>query len=258
MLELQRDDFRVVDNGVEQQLVTFERGDIPFTAVLLLDSSESMKGQRLQTALDGAKVFLTRLQELDEAKAILFSDRVLVSSPFSNQNADFLAELEGTLASGGTALNDHLFAALEMLEHRQGRRVVILLSDGADVVSVLRMQDVLWKIRRTNSLIYWIRLREETHVEASFSSSWRDLEANVREVQQLERAVKESGGRVAELRHIDEVERAFDEILRELRDQYVLGYYPTDQSHDGSWREVKVSTRGWDTRVRTREGYVDH
>src|SRR4029077_96120 len=84
VLDLGRDDFEILDNGARQSMVTFERGDIPFTAALLLDSSSSMEGGLLETALDGAKSFARSMKSLDEAKLLLFSDRVLLETPFTS------------------------------------------------------------------------------------------------------------------------------------------------------------------------------
>ncbi len=257
VLDLDRRNFTVLDNNAREELVTFERGDVPFTAVLLLDASESMKGERLAAATDGARAFLTGLNPLDEAMMILFSDRVLAATPFSNQQEALVTGLESTRAGGGTALNDHLYAALHLLHRRQGRRTVVLMSDGVDVLSVLGIEDVLWRVRRSDALIYWIRLEDERQPHSSFSSAWRDYETNREQVEGLEQVVKESGGRIAVLTRIEDLKDAFEEILSELREQYVLGYYPSRQRGDGSWRPVKVRVDVYGTRVRTREGYID-
>ena len=255
-LDLARENFRIIDNGVEETLVTFERGDVPITAVLLLDASESMRGQLLDKAMDGTRTFLGRMNPLDQAMVMLFSDRVLAATPFSGDREALLAGLEGVEASGGTALNDHLYASLRLLDGTQGRRVVILLSDGADVLSVLAMEDVLWKVRRTDALVYWIRLRNRPR--ESFSSAWRDFAGNQEEWRGLEEAVEESGGRVEIIDGVEEMATAFENIMHELREQYVLGYYPSRRRLDGSWRRVRVRVSRPGARVRFRTGYSDY
>jgi len=256
LLDLGRESFTVFDKGDRRDLVTFERGDVPISAVLLLDASESMKGEPLQAVLDGSRSFLSRMNALDQSMVILFSDRTLVASRFTNRQDELLAGLQGVEASGGTALNDYLYAGLRLLDHVYGRRVVILLSDGSDVLSTLRMQDILWKVRRSDALIYW--LRHDEGRSGRFSSSWRDYETNKKESLGLERAIKESGGRILTLAGLDEIEPAFEEIMSELREQYVLGYYPAQRVRDGSWRPVRVSVNVPSARVRFRAGYVDY
>jgi Ca-activated chloride channel family protein len=141
------------------------------------------------------------------------------------------------------------------LDTRQGQRVVVLFSDGSDVHSVLPASDVLWKARAGQSLIYWIQLGGK---RKSFTSAWRDFQANDKEYEDLDRAVRESGGRVLAIERAGELEFAFTTILQELRQQYALGYYPTVSKGDGSWHKVEVRVRGFSGRVRTREGYADY
>lgn len=258
---LDKGEFTVVDNGQRQELVTFEGGDAPLTAVLLVDSSESMRGERLQAAIDGAEAFTAGMRDLDEAMAILFADRLLGSTPFTDDPATIQASLGGVEAGGGTALTDHLYAGLKILDGRQGRRVVVVLSDGFDVYSSLSMQDALWKVRRSQAIVYWLRLRDSRLGNADpglYTSAWRDSETNQAEFRTLQEIVRESGGRIQDVERTGEVPQAFRSILAELRGQYVLGYYPTDLRKDGTWRTVDVDVAGFGNRVRVREGYVDY
>jgi Ca-activated chloride channel family protein len=257
-LELSREDFQIVDNGETQRLVTFERGEVPMTAVVLLDASESMQGLRLPKALEGAKVFLRGLRELDQAMVLLFSDRLLRATSFASDPAVLTAALTGVTIQGGTAVNDHLYLALKHLEAQPGRPVVVLFSDGIDVHSALPMREVLWKLGRSQALLYWILLEGEGKAGGdTISSAWRNGEANKEEAALLRQAVEQSGGQVYPIARPEELVPAFAEILAELRDQYVLGYYPSSLRHDGSWHRVKVEAKPLGVRVRHRGGYVD-
>ena len=260
VLDLQRQDFRILDDGDRQEMVTFERGDVPLAAVLLLDCSLSMMGERLEAALNGARVFVEGMEELDEAMVMLFSDRLLRETEFSGEQTELDGALTGVEATGGTAINDHLFAALSKLEARQGRRVVVLFSDGADVHSVLNMEEVLRKARLSQALVYWIFLPETGDEEGapSYTSAWRNIEGNKLQFRQLREAVRESGGRVHPLESLDQMDEAFAGILAELREQYVLGYYPTVAQGNGSWHAVKVRVKKSGLDVRTRGGYLDY
>ncbi|MCZ6508428.1 MAG: VWA domain-containing protein [Acidobacteria bacterium] len=257
--DLEEGDFRIFDAGERQKIVTFEHGDIPMTAVLLLDCSGSMEGERFGAALHGARTFLDSMAPLDEAKLLLFSDRLLGATPFTRDRELMEATLSSVAPVGGTAINDYLFASLKALDGRQGRRVVVLFTDGLDLHSLLTMQDVLWKAQRSQAVVYWIYLREsDEHGPPKFNTAWRGFEANLEEFNLLSRAVRQSGGRIAELDSADELEGAFADIVEELRDQYVLGYYPHETRRDGSWREVDVRVRRLGAKLRTRQGYIDH
>lgn len=261
VLDLDRDEFRISDDGKRQEIVTFERGDVPITASLILDSSLSMeKGERLAAALRGAEVFLTGMNPLDRAMVMLFSDRVLRMTDFGEEQAPLIRALENVEAAGGTAINDHLFLALSRLEMEQGRRVVVLFSDGEDVHSVLSMRDVIQKARSSQALIYWIFLREPGQDDEvrTYTTAWRDADANLEEAKMLRRAIRESGGRIEVVDDLAALDDAFAGILAELREQYVVGYYPSADHGDGKWHDVKVRVGRSGVSVRTREGYVDY
>jgi Ca-activated chloride channel family protein len=262
VLDLRPEDFRVSDEKRDQELVTFALGDIPFTASLLIDASASMFGQKLEAAQAGAAAFVRGMAELDQCKVMVFSDKIQNSTPFTGVRDVLTAGLAGAVAEGGTALNDHMYLALKMLEQRQGRRVVILLSDGVDSHSVLPMDDVLARARRSQALIYWIRLTRPGGVGAgdesySISSSWRSASEYRHQIDLLRRTVEESGGRIVDAQTPDEIAPIFVEILQELREQYVLGYYPSIERNDGSWHEIEVTVNRPGVEVRTHEGYID-
>ncbi len=267
VLDLRPEELRVFDDDEEQRIVTFAGGDTPFTAVLLLDSSSSMEGARLKAAVDGARTFAAAMRRLDEAKLLVFSDRLLHTTPFSGVGEVLLAGLGTVSARGGTAVNDNLFLALSLLDGRQGRRLVVLLSDGADSHSALAMSDVIRKARESQALVYWIRLEPEGKASGSGSlvSPWHDAAWYRNQMSLLDEAAGTTGGRVVVVRRTDEIAPAFAEIVRELREQYTIGYYPSGRRHDGRWRKVSVKvSRGLADKlthgayqVSTRGGYVD-
>jgi Ca-activated chloride channel family protein len=255
-LGLEQQDFRIVDNGQAQAIVTFDKGELPITAVLLLDSSESMRGELLAAAESGARAFIAGMRPLDEAMMALFSDQLLRVTEFTADHGVLEQALAGVEARGGTAINDFLYMSLKLLEGRQGRRVVVLLSDGSDVNSVLSMADVLRKARTSQSLIYWIQL-EGGGKHKSYSSSWRGHAENDQDYKDLVRAVEESGGRIQAVKRTADIEATFRGIMQELREQFAIGYYPSNLRNDGSWHAVKVILDQPGFKVRTANGYVD-
>jgi len=262
-LDLLEQDFVVTDEGDRQALVTFERGDIPFTAVLMIDTSASMYGPRIAAARAGVTEFVRGLQPLDQVSLLAFSDRVVGMTPFTNDSELVAEELEGCRPVGGTAIHDHLFMAVKLLEQRQGRRVVVLLSDGIDSLSVLGGEGVLRKVQHSQALMYWIWLAEDDSVEfdndrlRNIFSTWHTTDEYRHQIKTLRQTVEDSGGRVVRVRSVDRIETVFVDILRELRDQYVLGYYPSGNRDDGSWHRVRVTAKEAGVEVRTHAGYVD-
>lgn len=257
ILDLPAEAFTVRDEGERQSLVTFEQGAVPMTALLLIDASESMRGQRLATALEGARAFVRGLAPLDQAALWLFSDRLLHASPVTGFAEVLEAGLSRVRARGGTALNDHLYLALRELARHQGRRVVVVLSDGVDVASVLSMEEVRRAARRSEAMVYWIRPGSHRSGSRSYRSAWRDVEEYQDELMALESLVGSSGGRVVPLETREGIPAAFTAVLEEIRDQYVLGYYPTRNRDDGTWHRVQVRVDGAGLEVRVRDGYLD-
>jgi Ca-activated chloride channel family protein len=259
VLDLTRDDFTVFDQEVEQPLATFGRGDAPFTAVLLVDASSSMAGGRLDKALDGARAFFAGMGALDQAKLMLFSDHVLLETPFTSIQPVLTLGLRGVTASGGTALNDALYLAAKRLETRRGRKIAVLLSDGVDVESVLSI-DAAQAIARRQVTLYWLRLRGDTDAAPGkrvlINSAWRDAPGHQRELEHLRAAVLGSGGRIADLAGVEEIPATLTALLAELREQYVLGLTPRRSSGKGTWHPVRVQVRGG-LLPRTQDGYFE-
>lgn len=263
VLDIEREQFIVNDEGVPQELVTFARGDIPFTAVLLIDASTSMFGEKIESAVAGASSFIHGMKELDQAQVMVFSDQLLSATPITDAKEILTAGLSSTEARGGTALQDHLFVALELITPRQGRRVMILLSDGVDTHSVVTMPPVFEVARKSNSLVYWIRILGgndgQTHDGgAHMTSAWKNAAQYIEQLELLTQIVDESGGRILEVGAPAEIRPVFIDILKELREQYVLGFYPSDRQNDGSWHKVKVEVASAGIDVQAPRGYVDH
>lgn len=259
VLDLQEGDFQVFDDGERQQIVTFARGDIPFTAVIAVDASGSMTGSRLRTATDGARSFAQAMKRLDECKLLLFADRVLTETPFTNTPAILTLGLEDVRARGGTALNDSLYLSLKRLEPRTGRKVVIVLSDGVDMESVLSMERAQALARQDSVVLYWLQPQDEGYeLPVAFASWWRNEDNHQRELNLLRRTVLDSGGRIDVLRNINEVPAALGRVLKDLREQYVIGYYPSKTRGTGTWHDVEVRVNGrTNLRARTQRGYVE-
>lgn len=253
---LTQDDFTVYDQGTPQPIATFGRGDVPFTAVLLVDTSASMAGPPLEKALDGARAFFSGMAPLDQAKLILFSDHVRLETPFTSVQSVLTLGLGGVSAEGGTALNDALYLAVKRLEPLRGRKIAVLLSDGVDIESVLSISEAS-ALSRGQVTLYWLRLGKGLDSRRfSMSSAWRDAPEHAREIEQLSTTVVESGGRIVELSSVEEIPATFSALLKELRDQYVLGITPRQTGGKGEWHEVRVEAKGG-VRARTQSGYFE-
>ncbi len=201
------------------------------------------------------------MRQLDEGQLLVYSDRTILSTPLTNVPEILTAGLTGIDSRGGTALHDHLFLAMQQLEARQGRRVVVLLSDGIDTHSVLEAQDVLAKARQSQALLYWVRLHDDptmpTDKIPSLFSAWHDAEAYKQQFAALGETVRESGGNEIVVHQLSEIVPAFESVMRELREQYVLGYYPRVTHGAGTWHRVRVTSTRSGLSIHARKGYVE-
>lgn len=254
VLDLRADEFSIVDGGRRRELVTFARGDIPMTLAVLVDASESMTGDNLRGAVEAAKGLFSRLTPLDEVMLMIFSDRLHHLSESTTDLDGLDTALESLVPGGGTALNDYLYAALRILDSRQGRPVVILLSDGVDTLSLLKSEEVLWKVRRSGAMVYRLQVQESSGRGFGNASVWRDFRSQKIEVDGMERVVSDSGGQSRIVPALDLLPSALDRILQELREQYVLGYYPDEDARSSRYRPVQVRVSRPDIDVRTRAG----
>ena len=263
ILDLDEPDFTVLDEGERQEIVTFERGDVPFTAAVLIDASASMQGDKLAAACAGARQFVGGMAELDQAKVVVAADTLLASTPFTQSQQVLTASLGAVEARGGTAVNDALYVLLQLLGPRQGRRVVILLSDGVDTHSALPVEAVASLTRRAQTLVYWIRLPHREGAgpvdtdDLELSSAWRGPADYRRQLDRLAEIVSDSGGRIIPVETVAEVAPVFGEILRELREQYVLGYYPSTEAGTDRWHDVRVRVDRPGAAARTHDGYLE-
>jgi len=255
------DDFTILVDGQPQTIATFGQEDVPFTAVLLLDASTSMEKKDLDTAVDGVRSFVRAMSRQDQAKLLVFSDRILVETPFTNFPSILTLGLSDVEAGGGTALHDSLYLALKRLDDRLGRKVIVLLSDGVDIESVVPMQTVRAVARRSQTLVYWLRLGSPGDDKAplqTYSTAWRDADGNRRGFDELRATVFESGGHIEKLKSIGEMPAVLGRILKELREQYVLGFSPTVQRGPGTWHTIELQVRNaGGAKVRVQEGYLE-
>jgi len=256
--KMKASDFEVIDeDGSSEKVITLSTEEPQLSVVLLVDASDSMVGEPLRIALDGAKTVTSLLKPDDEVLVGVFSDRLLRATEFTNRARTLDDALDGVEATGGTAVLDSVYYGLNRLSTRLGRPVVILFSDGEDVSSVLQIDEVRRRVRRSQATLYWVR-QEVAGAEASrYVSAWRDADENARLREQLEQTVAESGGRVLPIYSLNEVGAALQLIFAELREQIVLGFQPTRRRHDGSWRRIQVRGRQAKIEIQTRAGYVD-
>ncbi|HEX4498295.1 MAG TPA: VWA domain-containing protein [Thermoanaerobaculia bacterium] len=242
---LAKGDFKVFEDGAEQQVRRFERvDDVSIYAGILLDTSSSMsKENRLDEAVQGAMRFLDKvITPKDRAAVITFADHPNLAVRFTNQQQLLAGGLAGLTASGNTSLYDSLIYALYYFGGVKGKRAIILLSDGQDEGSHYTYPDVLEYARRSGVAIYTVGI--------GLTSQNTDTRLK------LSRLADETGGRYFFIEKARELDGIYDSIQKELRSQYLLAYQSSKEGGDPDrFRSVEVKMTKPGLEAKTVRGY---
>ena len=247
---LPRENFRIFEDGVEQQVEFFSRDELPLKMVILLDTSTSMRA-KLALAQQAAVDFVGTLKPDDEVQVVEFNERVLTLVEFTSDFDRVIEAIQQTKLAGATSLYNAIYISLKDLEAQSeselDRRAIIVLSDGNDTNSRLVFEDVRQQARKSNVIIYAISLR------ASESDLKKDKYRNAK--YELDMLARETGGVSYAPEKIGDLSDVYDEIASELKGQYTLSYISTNPEQDGSWRQLQILSAREGSQIRAREGY---
>ena len=243
---LKAEDFQVLEEGVPQRVTFFTSSFTPVTVLLLLDSSPSVR-----TSLNAIKLaanrFVTNLNAGDKAKIILFHEVYTTGPAFTDDELQLIALISSMRPRGRrTILYDSILRALEDLEPIDGRKVLLLLSDGTDAGSKASLEDVIERARRSNAVIYTIGFMGWTMKKGMFVE--KDL---------LTKIAATTGGRAIFPQDDEELGESFEEVKEELHRQYRMAFVPSsDQGDESVWRKIEIRVpRKSKSIIRTRLGY---
>ena len=243
-LDITREDLEIVENGAPQTLDIFQEAVQPVSVFLTLDASGSMK-KKESDVVSSAREFIGALRPQDKLAVGLFADAPVFAHDLTTDRESAGTALQTYMASGGTALYDSIVEALNRLKRVDGRRVVVVMTDGRDENnpgtapgSVNRLDDVLGLIQETGAVVFTIGLGENVDREP------------------LERLADASGGRALFPAEVGQLRVQYARVVDDLRRRYVVGYTSSQIEHDGTWREVQIRLKGMpDAVVRSSGGY---
>jgi Ca-activated chloride channel family protein len=247
---LEKADFTVFDSGVKQNIAVFEHHtEVPLSVSLLLDiSGSTSKELRYETAsLQNFLHALLREGNPDDAAALYaFNDQVTRLNTFTRREQRLSDSLRDLKASAGTSLYDAVYLASRELSRRDGRHVIVAVTDGGDTTSVKQYADAFESAQNADTIIYPILVIPITN----------DAGRNLGGERALETLASGTGGRVFQPMGAAELDAAFTQILRDLRTQYLVAYYPRNLPLDAPrFHLVRVELSRKDLRATTRTGY---
>ena len=248
---LKEDDFRVLEDGIQQKLLSFQHADIPVSIGLVIDNSGSMYKKRPSVNKSALDLILASNRE-DEAFVVNFADDAYIDQDLTgdaNKLKDGLAHIE---SRGGTALYDAVVASADKLaaDAHRPKQVIVIITDGEDNASSLNLEQAIRRVQQLSGpVIYSIGLLFGDEMSRG-------------EVRHARRALEmlsgETGGIAFFPKSLDQVDEIAAEVARDIRSQYTLAYHSTKPSTDPSFRKITVVAQAkgeGKLNVRTRTGY---
>ena len=268
--DLEQGDFKVFDEGKPQEIRYFSKqSDLPLRIGMLLDTSNSIR-DRIKFEQDASVSFLFSVlrRNKDEAFVMTFDDEPQIIQAFTSDTGALRDQITGTRAGGGTAIYDAIYEACsKQLNHPPRpagdqpdvvRRVMILISDGEDNLSLHTRSEAIELAQRTSVVIYtiststqWVSL-SETNPEKTSDRKYHLTDGD----KILQDVAEETGGRAFFPYHVDDLDQSFQDIGDELRNQYSIAYQPVNYVLDGRYHKIRVEVpdhKGY--QVRARRGY---
>jgi Ca-activated chloride channel homolog len=236
-------DFTVYEDGVEQKVEGFEEALTPVNLMLVLDASGSMR-KDATAVMDAARTFARQMPGKDRVGVMQFADAPIMTQDLSTIREFVLKAIDRYQTGGGTALYDALLASLARLKKAEGRRAVVVLTDGRDEDnpgtgpgSTHSLDDVLDAIKDVGATIYAIGLGPKVDSDT------------------LERLTEASSGEAYLSEDVSTLGEDYRRILANLRRRYVISYTSTNRSHDGAWRHVEIRPNREGIAIDSQGGY---
>ena len=245
---LARDDFEIYEDGKKQTISYFAAGDSgdagsPMHLGLLLDVSESM-GDDMSFTKTAAIKFLNTLTDAVDITVLDFDTEVRAARYSQPEFVRLIERIRQKKARGFTALYDAIGVYLDGAAGQDGRKIMLLYTDGGDTRSSLNFRDLVDLLKASDATIYPIGAL--AHQSASTRNEQR---------MRLQQIAELTGGQAFFPASVKELDAIYDKVVAEIRAQYTLGYLSTNEKTDGSWRKVEIKTARQGLRVRARPGY---
>jgi Ca-activated chloride channel family protein len=233
---LEPDNFRVFENNVEQEIQYFSSEDVPISIGVIFDLSGSM-ANKVGKAKEAALQFFKTANPQDEFFLVSFNDHAEVVSTFTSSIEDLQSRILSGSAKGRTALLDGIYLGLsEMRTARNAKRALLIISDGGDNNSRYNEKDIKRLVREADTQLYSIGIFDP------FEYRGRTVE-ELNGPSLLTELTEQTGGQAFTVENVNELPDIATKIGSELRNQYILGYRPSNKSHDARWRKIKVKMR---------------
>jgi Ca-activated chloride channel homolog len=242
---LTREDFEILDNEKPQALTVFSNEILPITVIVMLDTSGSMTAS-IGILKAGAEQFFLRLLKGDRARVGDFNDKIQMVSPLTGDRDELIGALRDIDFGYPTRLYDAIGAGLDELQGIEGRKVVLVFTDGDDTASRTRFGTVMDRAQVEEVMVYAIGLQGDDVING--------MHVRTKPDRSLRRLAEETGGGYFELSRTDQLTSTFTRVALELHSQYLLGFQ--QESRDGKPHKLEVRVKRPGLTARARKSYV--
>lgn len=251
---LGKEDFAVFEDKIKQDIENVTREEVPISLGLVIDTSGSMRS-KLQTVTDAGLKLIREMKGADEAFVAQFKTEPELVIDFTKDKKELEEALGDLYTSGGTSLLDAVIATSDYAHEKgkQRRKALVIITDGLERNSSVKEKEVMEAIKENEVQVYLVGFISEDEPQGLFS---RSPAKKAKEL--LTRLAEDSGGRAFFPAAVTEMSSIAAQIGKDLRTQYVVSYYPSNQARDGKFRTVRVNVTPKDNRrliARTRQGY---
>jgi Ca-activated chloride channel homolog len=253
--DLDKENFTILEDKIPQVIESVNREETPISFGLVLDASGSMRS-KLTAVTASVQDLLQEMKSDDEGFVAQFQFRTELVQPFTTDKSKLKNALDTLVPDGGTAMLDAVINTSEYVTKtgKLRRKALIIISDGVERDSLSREKEVMDAIKESEAQVYFIGFIPDEESSSSLS-----VDANLKARSLLTRLADESGGRAFFPQDVTEMDAIARQISKDLRSQYTINYYPTNEKKDGTYRSVRVSVTSKDNRkliARTRLGYT--
>jgi Ca-activated chloride channel homolog len=242
---LDQSEFSILDNGKPQEITFFQNEVQPFTVVVMMDYSASMTAN-LDRLAAAAEQFILRMLPADKGQVGAFSDKIQFSGEFTSDRDDLIFALKDLQFGNPTRLYDAIDASIDMLKDVEGRKVVLVFTDGDDTASRVGQGDALEHAIDKEVMIYAIGM------ESEFFNGQRMT--RTRPDRGLRKLAEDTGGGYFELKKADDLGPTFSRVAQELHSQYTLGFSPA--MFDNKEHKLMVRMKQTSMNARARRSYI--
>jgi Ca-activated chloride channel homolog len=235
---LKKDNFRIFEDGVEQQIASFAQEDVPISMGIILDLSGSMRG-KIDQVNRAALAFIQASNPQDQVFLVGFNEEVELLQDFTGDIDEITDTLQNVVVMGGTALYDAIYLGVQKAHTgKRSKKAVVVITDGEDRDSFYKLDELVSIVQESDVQVFCIGFLNSAPEKSIFGRWSKSVPEKAHDA--LQRVAEETGGKAYFPDKVTDIHPIVAEIASELRNQYSIGYFSTNSARDGSWRRVNI------------------